>query len=101
MLTRRATLVTGLAVAALASPVSAQNRRRGPADPRVQTRYGPVTGVTSDGIAVFKGLRYGASTADRRFRPAVAPTAWTDPVRARSPTVCARQRWERSRGRSI
>ncbi len=82
MLTRRTTLLTGLAAAAVASPALAKNRGRGSADPRVQTRYGPVTGVTSDGVAVFKGLRYGASTADRRFRPALAPTPWTDPVRA-------------------
>lgn len=76
MLTRRTTLLTGLAVAALPAAASAQGR----GDPRVQTRHGPVTGLRQDGISVFKGVRYGAPP--RRFQPPETPAAWRDPVRA-------------------
>lgn len=38
------------------------------------TTYGPVRGrIGSDGVAAFKGVRYGADTAPRRFRPALPP----------------------------
>jgi para-nitrobenzyl esterase len=41
------------------------------------TAAGSVRGRTIDGIHVFKGVRYGADTSTRRFRPPVAPGAWT------------------------
>ena len=44
----------------------------------VQTRYGKLRGVDVDGIKVFKGVAYGASTAGKnRFRPPQRPAAWT------------------------
>lgn len=44
-----------------------------------QTQYGPVRGVQKDGVVVFKGIRYGASTAgDNRFMPPQAPATWKD-----------------------
>ena len=44
----------------------------------VDTEHGLVAGTTDDGIRVFKGIRYGASTAGRnRFRPPQPPEAWT------------------------
>ncbi len=46
--------------------------------PVVETEHGRVRGVTSGGIAVFKGLRYGASTAGRnRFLPPQPVPKWS------------------------
>ena len=50
--------------------------------PVVVTTNGPVRGQTDGGIAVFKGLRYGADTGPRRFQPPVRPSAWTAPADA-------------------
>ena len=46
--------------------------------PVATTRHGRVRGYVDQGIRVFKGVRYGADTSTRRFRPAVAPEAWRD-----------------------
>jgi para-nitrobenzyl esterase len=44
----------------------------------VETTYGKLRGVDVDGIKVFKGVAYGASTAGKnRFMPSAAPAAWT------------------------
>jgi para-nitrobenzyl esterase len=40
------------------------------------TRVGKVRGVTNHGVHVFKGIRYGADTTQRRFMPPLAPTPW-------------------------
>lgn len=40
------------------------------------TRAGKVRGLVSDGIHCFKGIRYGADTAPRRFMPPVAAVPW-------------------------
>lgn len=48
------------------------------ASPIVETRYGKVKGALEDGIAVFKGVRYGADTATTRFAAPKAPEPWTD-----------------------
>src|SRR5580765_5389486 len=43
------------------------------------TSSGRVRGVVNEGVNVFKGIPYGASTAGKnRFMPPVKPTAWTD-----------------------
>ena len=52
------------------------------AAPVAMTRHGPVRGYLDGAIKVFKGVRYGADTSARRFRAAVAPERWTDPVDA-------------------
>jgi len=46
--------------------------------PRAKTSYGEVEGYKEDGIAVFKGIRYGADTSTTRFEAPKKPAAWTD-----------------------
>ena len=46
-------------------------------EPVVETSHGKVSGALIDGVYVFKGLRYGASTAgDNRFMPPREPQPW-------------------------
>ncbi|HSZ53267.1 MAG TPA: carboxylesterase family protein [Caulobacteraceae bacterium] len=45
----------------------------------VETCSGPVRGYLEDGLAVFKGLRYGASpTGAGRFKPPARPQPWSE-----------------------
>ena len=46
--------------------------------PIATTKYGKVRGYTDDGINVFKGIRYGADTKQRRFMPPLPPENWSD-----------------------
>jgi para-nitrobenzyl esterase len=49
------------------------------AAPMVNTSYGEVRGLINDGVKVFKGIPYGASTAGaNRFMPPQPPTPWSD-----------------------
>ena len=44
----------------------------------VKTTYGPLRGYVDNGVNVFKGVPYGASTAGaNRFRPPQQPTPWS------------------------
>ena len=70
---RRSLVQSALAGAALLVP-----RRRpwavGPSDPVVETMSGKLRGAAVDGIKVFKGIPYGASTAGaNRFMPPQKP----------------------------
>ncbi|WP_324797164.1 carboxylesterase/lipase family protein [Brevundimonas sp.] len=47
--------------------------------PAALTTSGPVTGVMDDGVAVFRGVPYGADTGPGRFQPPVPPAPWRDP----------------------
>ena len=47
--------------------------------PLVQTRRGPVIGRREQGVAAFRGLRYGRDTATTRFRPPLPPPPWRVP----------------------
>jgi para-nitrobenzyl esterase len=42
----------------------------------VQTSAGPVRGMVEEGVHAFRGVRYGANTATRRFLPPLPPTPW-------------------------
>jgi para-nitrobenzyl esterase len=44
--------------------------------PVATTRHGRIRGYLDNGIKVFKGVRYGADTAPRRFMAPLAPRAW-------------------------
>ena len=46
--------------------------------PIATTRAGKVRGYTDNGINVFKGIRYGADTSNRRFMPPLAPDPWSE-----------------------
>jgi para-nitrobenzyl esterase len=72
MLTRRAFATSATAAIALPSMLFAANSNTTIAT----TRYGKVRGVINDGIHTFKGIRYGADTAQYRFMPPSAPTPW-------------------------
>jgi para-nitrobenzyl esterase len=45
--------------------------------PVAKTAAGKIRGFVDNGINVFKGVRYGADTAARRFQPPVPPAPWT------------------------
>jgi para-nitrobenzyl esterase len=50
----------------------------GPSEPVVDTTSGKIRGTAVDGINVFKGIRYGASTASaNRFMPPQKPAPWS------------------------
>jgi para-nitrobenzyl esterase len=79
----RRTLLAGslAAVGALAVPRvgAGANSRHNPVAP---TTAGPVRGYVEDGVSIFKGIRYGADTASRRFMPPLAPLPRNDVVEA-------------------
>lgn len=63
---------TGLALAA---------RAGGGEDPVVLTSNGPVSGTHEGGVAVFRGIRYGADTALTRFAKPRRPEPWKEVLR--------------------
>jgi len=46
-------------------------------DPVAVTRHGRVRGLREDGVLAFRGIRYGADTAPRRFARALPPRPWS------------------------
>ena len=76
-LDRRVMLAAALAAAA-PSPAFGQAQAR----PTARTQHGRVRGATVNGVHVFKGVRYGADTAPRRFQAPVAPRRWSGVVDA-------------------
>jgi para-nitrobenzyl esterase len=72
------TLLTGAGALAGAALVP-RSGFPGPAQsnaPIATTTSGRIRGLLDSGINVFKGVRYGADTAPRRFLPPVPPTPW-------------------------
>jgi len=73
-ISRRGVIAAGLSVPFALSAVGAAAA----GDPVVATQAGRVRGSIEQGIAVFRGIRYGADTRPRRFQPPAPPTPWTD-----------------------
>lgn len=71
----RRSLMAGLGAAAgFGLPAGAG----GGGDPVVMTSNGPVSGVHENGVAVFRGIRYGADTAGTRFARPAPPAPWRE-----------------------
>ena len=77
------TLAIGaLSIFALTACASVPETQAAGADPLLQTRHGPVIGSiegASNGVHVFRGVRYAASTESRRFQVPAEPQAWSEP----------------------
>jgi para-nitrobenzyl esterase len=71
---RRGLLGTGAASLGLAA--MAPLAHAASAGPVVRTHAGRVRGTRDGDLQVFRGIRYGADTAPRRFMPPVAPAPW-------------------------
>ena len=76
-LLNRRDLIRGVggAVAAMSFP-HILHAASGASTPVAATTNGRVRGYTDDGINVFKGVRYGASTESRRFMAPLPPQPW-------------------------
>ena len=72
--TRRGTMLGGLALAA----GGARQALAQGAAPVARTRHGPVRGYLDSGVCAFRGIRYGATTEGRRFKPPLPPQPWTE-----------------------
>ncbi len=77
-LTRRSLLLAGTAGLVVAGPAGAATGK----GPVVKTGAGKVRGRTVEGIHVFRGVRYGADTATRRFQAPMPPQPWKGVVEA-------------------
>jgi para-nitrobenzyl esterase len=79
MLNRRTFAIAAAAnIAAVSLPLAALAGNKSTAT----TRHGKIRGVVQNNIHTFKGVRYGADTAQRRFMPPVAPQSWNKTVDA-------------------
>lgn len=78
----RRDLLKGAAGLLAASGLLAAPARGKGAEAVATTAHGKVRGATLDGVHVFKGIRYGADTAPRRFMAPEAPKRWSGVVDA-------------------
>jgi para-nitrobenzyl esterase len=63
-------------IVAVSSIVAANAHAATGESPVASTRHGRIRGYRDDGVNVFRGVRYGADTAGRRFMAPLAPRAW-------------------------
>jgi len=74
----RGAALTGLAAAVAPWPASAATKASANEAPVARVRGGQLRGYRDNGVAVFKGIPYGADTGDQRFQPPRIETPWTD-----------------------
>ena len=74
--TRRAFLKQSIVAATSLSGLAAHAAAPTGESPVATTRHGRVRGYRDNGILVFKGVRYGADTAARRFMAPLPPQPW-------------------------
>ena len=78
-------------IAAMVATPALAGARPPSGDPIATTRYGRVAGLSEQGVLVFRGIRYGADTAPRRFRRALPPAPWSDIADAKRYAAAAPQ----------
>ncbi|PZQ59981.1 MAG: carboxylesterase [Phenylobacterium zucineum] len=80
-LTRRSAVLAGFSAAGLVLSARAATPRPSPV---AATQHGRVRGYVDDGVLAFRGVRYGADTAARRFQPPAPPAPWKGVVDAQA-----------------
>ncbi|HEU0306150.1 MAG TPA: carboxylesterase family protein [Lysobacter sp.] len=72
----RRDFLRGVVLLGSAAFLSGAHASSGEAASLARTRSGRIAGYRRDGVHAFKGVRYGADTAVRRFRPALPEAKW-------------------------
>ncbi|HEV7607310.1 MAG TPA: carboxylesterase/lipase family protein [Steroidobacteraceae bacterium] len=80
-----------LGVASLGALAASPLARAGAKTAVIRTGAGRVRGTIDGDLQVFRGIRYGADTALRRFMPPVAPEPWSGIVDASAFGAASRQ----------